>query len=251
MPTLTEGGREARDRVLSILGRLAMQVPGGVIDGFDWDACAERTGSDALAASVSGPPCPRPLSREDWQRDIDERTADSMVPERYRSAPVDVSYEGTLERGQGLYISGVMGSGKTYKSVAILRGWLSRNRGKALFATSTQIMAEINATFSNTDTVLEVADRYGRCPLLVIDDLGKETPTEHTVSMLWHILNTRYSWGLPTVITSQYSLPQLAARLGGNGNGETAGAIVSRIRETSVGVSMGTVDRRVAGNTGR
>lgn len=262
MPALTADGRAARARVLAMLGRLVKDVPDGVVEDFDWDACSRRTPEDAMTTHISSAEFEALWAehREDmranglsaefdevarWQAELDRRTEAAMVPPRYRDSPLDVTHADELAEGRWVYVHGVMGSGKTFLASAILRGWLSRNEGKALFVPSTQLIAEINATYSNTDSVLEVLDRYGRVPLLVIDDLGKEVPTENTLSMLWHVLNARYSWWLPTVVTSQYSIGRLGARLSEKGNGETAGAVVSRIRESMVDVDMGTMDLRL------
>ena len=107
MPTLTEGGNDARTRVVTILGSMAMSIPSDVLDAFDWDGAAMRTGEDALSTNAVALEA---VSRDAWLRDIEHRTASAMVPSRYSSTPLDVSHDDALSNGRGMYISGVMGS---------------------------------------------------------------------------------------------------------------------------------------------
>lgn len=268
MPAYSEDGIATRDRVMRTLGELAKLVPQYIIDGTDWDAMSrthrvpwteeemygqshmswddinrllDEYAAEKKASAIGG------VSYEVEQeaRDLENRTHYSGIPERYKGVPIDLTYLPDIDAKKGLYIVGAQGSGKTFKACATLRGWMTRNQGRGLFVTSVRLLTEITATYSNSSTVLEVVDRYGRCPLLVIDDLGKEAPTEHSLEMLWYVINTRYEWNVPTIITSQYPLADLAARMSEKGNVETASSIVSRIRETSREVKTGDVDMRL------
>ena len=64
----------------------------------------------------------------------------------------------------------------------------------------------------------EVSDKdylnlYYSVDLLVIDDLGKEKPTEWVLEKLFLIVNNRYNNYLPIVITTNYNRNQLRERL--------------------------------------
>lgn len=50
---------------------------------------------------------------------------------------------------------------------------------------------------------------YSSVDLLVIDDLGKEKPTEWVLEKLFLIVNNRYNNYLPIVITTNYNRNQL------------------------------------------
>ena len=54
---------------------------------------------------------------------------------------------------------------------------------------------------------------YSSVDLLVIDDLGKEKPTEWVLEKLFLIVNNRYNNYLPIVITTNYNRNQLRERL--------------------------------------
>lgn len=164
------------------------------------------------------------------------------VPERFLDAPIDLTFD--LTGGKGVMVFGKQGTGKTTKAAGILKGWMSENNGAAWFRTGADILTEIGATFSSYETEQSVLAKYGKCKMLVIDDLGKENPTDQALTKLWQVIDTRYGAMLPTVITTQHDLNELVRELSRKGGQQTALAIVSRLYETCRPVSMGDVDHR-------
>ncbi len=55
-------------------------------------------------------------------------------------------------------------------------------------------------------------DRYADCDLLIIDDLGTEVVNQFTVSVLYHLINTRLNRGLSTMINTNLSQKELRER---------------------------------------
>lgn len=180
--------------------------------------------------------------KEREERCLLQRMRDAGVPERFIGAEPDTSHD--LTHGNGVILFGKQGTGKTTKAAGILKGWLMENVGKAQFVTSADLLTEIGATYSGDGTELSVIRKYGKCGLLVIDDLGKENPTDQTLTKLWQVIDTRYGAMLPTVITTQHDLSELVRELGRKGRIETAKAIASRLYETCQPVSLGNVDHR-------
>lgn len=176
------------------------------------------------------------------ERHLLQRMRDAGVPERFVGAEPDTSHD--LTHGNGVILFGKQGSGKTTKAAGIIKGWLMENGGKARFVTSADLLTEIGATYSGDGTELSVIRKYGKCGLLVIDDLGKENPTDQTLTKLWQVIDTRYGALLPTVITTQHDLTELVRELGRKGRVETAKAIASRLYETCKPVNLGNVDHR-------
>ena len=174
-----------------------------------------------------------------------ERMESAGVPKRYLDVPMNLTYLDRMDAGDGVLIFGVQGSWKTWMACTMLKGWLSKHDGRALFVTSSRLLTEVTDTYNTSKSTTEVLDMYGRCPFLVIDDLGKESPKDHALQRLWDVINDRYSWQVPTVVTTQYDLDELVERMGRNGDVETAKAIASRLYETSVAVDMGDYDRRL------
>lgn len=156
----------------------------------------------------------------------------SGIPERYRTVPSDMTRVGSIDAGRGLYIYGEQGTGKTWMACSILKGWMARSGKQGMFVTSADLMTEITATYSTYETEKAILDKYSNCALLVVDDLGKENPTDTALTKLWQLINARYSNNRPTIVTTQYELERLGLSLGRKGGTETSKAIIRRLRET-------------------
>lgn len=164
------------------------------------------------------------------------------VPERFLDATADLTFD--LTGGRGVILLGTQGTGKTTKAAGILKGWMMQNHGAAWFRTGADILTEVGATYSSYETEQSILNKYGKCKMLVIDDLGKENPTDQALTKLWQVIDTRYGAMLPTVVTTQCDLNELVRELSRKGGQQTALAIVSRLYETCQPVSMGNVDHR-------
>jgi len=155
------------------------------------------------------------------------------------------------EQGLGLAFTGSYGTGKTHLAAAICHEIIKQGY-QPIFGTMINLLGEIKATYDEwaKEDEIRVLDRYTNCHLLVIDDLGKEKPTEWSLEKLYYIVNTRYEKSLPIVITSNYDANKLTERLVAKDNPknvETAEAIVSRLFEMCVGIEMNWEDYRKEG----
>ena len=97
----------------------------------------------------------------------------------------------------------------------------------------------------------EVSDKdylnlYSSVDLLVIDDLGKEKPTEWVLEKLFLIVNNRYNNYLPIVITTNYNRNQLRERLCINKNYSIVDSIISRLYEMCGGIEIKDDDHRMS-----
>lgn len=150
--------------------------------------------------------------------------------------------------GEGIYYSGTFGTGKTHLAVSLAQELI--NQGVPVICmTAIDLLAEIRRTYDKNRNVseYEILQAYKDVDLLVIDDLGKEYCSDWAITMLYDILNDRYEQCLPTVITTNYSDDDLVDRLARKSNYETAGAIVSRLHEVTMGITMNGEDRRRTG----
>ena len=80
--------------------------------------------------------------------------------------------------------------------------------------------------------------------MLIIDDLGKERPSEWTLEKLFTIINNRYENNLPVIITTNYNRDKLRERLANNKNYEIADSIISRLYEMCKGLAIYGNDKR-------
>ena len=116
--------------------------------------------------------------------------------------------------------------------------------------TMIDLLARIKDSFSKSGefSEAEILRAYEEVPLLIIDDIGSEQPTEWGSSKIFEIINTRYEGYMPTVITTNYSSSALKARMTPSGqDGKNAEKTLDRLQEVSVGLIMDWKSYRAGG----
>jgi DNA replication protein DnaC len=145
---------------------------------------------------------PCPCSAEGLVR---SRLLIADVPERFWDA------EAKMLAGSA-YIHGATGVGKTTRACGALKAWTIANGEGARFMSVRAFQDAIGRAIH--DGAADPLERYERAPFLVIDDLGKERVTPETWKKLDSLMDTRYGWpSRVTVITSEFALTDLAARI--------------------------------------
>lgn len=149
-----------------------------------------------------------------------------------------------LTKGErGLYLYGGYGTGKTFLASLIVQEWKRAGRG-VLFGDVPGLLDRIKATFDDSaERYQDVLDRYCKCELLVLDDLGAGYLTAWNVGQLYQIINARYNDGRPIIATSNYDLKGLAAAFGAIDK-VSAQRITSRLHEMCAQGFLGIKDRR-------
>jgi DNA replication protein DnaC len=176
--------------------------------------------------------------REKWNRYFNEH-----LPNGYRSAtPAMVSphfasaleWRAAIKHG-GLGLVGPSGAGKSSAITCLLY------RLKLPFLWWSGTEARDAATEAATaDRDREGArrrwDLAARIPILVLDDISQGRMTEAWSAKLFDLLETRMGGGLPTLWTSQISLPDLRAKIARQNGGDTeqADAISRRLAQHSL-----------------
>lgn len=159
-------------------------------------------------------------------------------------SPVAEEIARGLAEGRGAYLFGPVGTGKTHIASAAAR--IAVDAGKRVMVTDMPgIIARLKGTFGTQESEEDVLAGLSRCDLLVIDDLGKEPPTDWTLTQVFRVVNDRYETMRPVVVTSQYDLKALGGRLSRNGDVDTALAIVSRLSEMCDKREVRGTDRRL------
>ena len=99
------------------------------------------------------------------------------------------------------------GTGKTTLAAAIANYVLHELRAPVMFAKARDIMLEIRKTFSDRyETEAEILDKLSYVDLLVLDDVGVDRPSEWIKSTYWTLMDRRFDWELPVVITTNKPL---------------------------------------------
>lgn len=146
------------------------------------------------------------------------------------------------KNGTGLYLEGPCGTGKTHL-VAAITNRLMGSGIPVVCKTSIGILDDVKSAFKADEQ--KILRLYKTIDLLIIDDLGKELCTEWSQSVLYSILNERYEDLRPTCITTNYGEDDLVEQLTvPDGDNSRAKAIISRLHETNIVVSMVWEDYR-------
>jgi len=150
-------------------------------------------------------------------------TFDTFVPEGHGLPPqkqenLRHAYEAArafAENPSGwLLLKGGYGCGKTHLAAAIANRCIERGQ-PVLFITVPDLLDYLRATFSPASPIGydERFEEIRTVPLLILDDLGTESPTSWAQEKLFQILNYRYNARLPTVITTNHELEEIPLRL--------------------------------------
>lgn len=151
----------------------------------------------------------------------------------------------SVER-KGLILAGNNGVGKTHLACSIANE-LIKNGIPIIYGTLINLLAELKNTYDvdNNISEMKIIKLYEKVDLLIIDDLGKEKPSEWGLEKLFTIINSRYENNLPVIITTNYDQNSLINRISINGEIETAKSIISRLYEMCYLVKIEDRDHRI------
>lgn len=141
----------------------------------------------------------RLLGRSGIKKRFQQRTFANFIrdtPERRRCYDTAKTYADSFpqraECGEGLYIEGTYGTGKTHLAAAIALQLIGCGV-PVVCKTSGDLLADIKEAFDSGDaTEYEILKAYKTVDLLIVDDLGKEQCTEWSVSTLYSIQELRH-----------------------------------------------------------
>ena len=168
-------------------------------------------------------------SQKYWRnRSPEERVTNTKIPKRFRQDNLDnykttsanaetvklsnkwlASVEQYVEDGQGLYIVGATGSGKTHLAQALLKRAVYTHNLSGMFITADKYIQlayneikfgdELPEGYEDPNTMKYLQETFD---IVVIDSLGSERPTDFTKRTIISLLESRYHEKLTTIITS-------------------------------------------------
>lgn len=162
------------------------------------------------------------------QRDLERKFANAKIPARYLGKTLadyktdkdnkhavafakDILREGL----SGAYFWGEVGTGKTFLAALIAQEFLQAGK-PVLFESVYNLLSEFYEIYrgKSSKSEEELLNALYTTELLVLDDFGLEKPTQFVGATLSKILDARYNrHGVTTLITSNYSLEEVKARL--------------------------------------
>ena len=113
-----------------------------------------------------------------------------------------------------LVLSGASGCGKTHIAAATVNRLVERGE-PVLFVVVPDLLDHLRAAYQPGADVGydELFERVRNAPVLVLDDLGTQSPTAWAQEKLFQLINHRFNSRLPTVVTTNLPMEQIDDRL--------------------------------------
>ncbi len=143
------------------------------------------------------------------------------VPEIARVAPDVVqevrryvrNVEENLDAGQGLWLMGDVGTGKTTLAMIVSKAALDAGRSVAIYSLP-RLLNLIRGAIETDAGMVGFLEQLAAVDLLHIDDLGAENTTDWVLEQLYSIVNTRYEDERAMIVTTNLSYDDLVLQLG-------------------------------------
>ena len=205
---------------------LAAVCPVGACDGSGWIVsddtahpceCRARRIARARARGVSGV-IPRRFEGVSFDRPPVSDMA--RTPGLAGSVAAVRDYCATiasrLDAGDGLWLMGDVGTGKTSLAMLVSKAALAADRTVAIYSLP-RLLARIRRTYDvaiGEDSYSTLFEKLTSVDLLHIDDLGAEKRTEWVLEQLYAIVDRRYEEQRPIVVTTNLDVPDLEEQIG-------------------------------------
>jgi len=139
------------------------------------------------------------------------------------------------DKGTWVLLTGQYGIGKTHLAAATLRRALmaeaimdaqeeaetgvpprygSEKGNIYIMVNANEYLRKIKSTYNGAGNAHEIIYKYRHARLLVLDDLGAESKSEHQKEKLHDLLNYRYDHEAPTIITSNLDISGIGKHAG-------------------------------------
>lgn len=155
------------------------------------------------------------------------------------------NFETASTRGTGIIFYGSYGVGKTHLACSIANELIKLQKS-VIFGSTIKLFGIIKKSYNNEIEADEskIISEFVNCDVLIIDDLGKEKPSEWVLEKLYYIINERYEHNKPIIITTNFSENQLIEIFTVGKNKSSIEAIISRLKEICLFVEIFDNDYR-------
>lgn len=155
------------------------------------------------------------------------RTYEAILPGQKKAKDCVEAMVRNPKSSAMVMLYGPPGTGKTHLGVGSVFARIRMNvRGKvietgktgkcAIMATPMDISRRVRSTYSDEakETEIRVIEDYSSCGLLVVDEIGAGSGSDHEKQMLCDVLCKRYENKLPTLMISNLGIEDIKAALG-------------------------------------
>ena len=174
----------------------------------------------------------------------------------YTDTPQAMQAFEAIKNGQSVFLTGVCGSGKTALAIALMNSWFANSmqatedgdilpfKGVPRFITTQELLLKIKQSWHEKENLrgeseASILDKFSSPPLITLDDIGAEKPSEWARGVLVLLIDRRYRDAKQTIFTSNLGLQELSEKIDDR--------ISSRICEMAIVIDMGKKDWRVYG----
>jgi DNA replication protein DnaC len=176
---------------------------------------------------------------------VAEKRVSFSLPARYRKASLLDFPQGTQQAvldwlarpGDGLLLTGGVGTGKTHLAAAITRT-LVMIRSQVMFRRCSELYAAVRETYRTNLDERTVLEKYLKPRMLVLDDLGAGSLSDHERRITLDVFDDRLNACLPTIATTNWSLEEIGQKMDDR--------IASRL-SSFLEIELTGMDRREAG----
>lgn len=221
-------------------------------------------GISKLCADISYKPCKIKIAK-DKQKKYQRNFKTAKLPPQYCNKTfadyaIDANNKAALQAAKaflqddsvGLFYFGTPGTGKTLLA-SILAQEMLKSGKSVIFGDVPSLLEDLRGSYDAMSNlkITKLMDDLAETDLLVLDDLGTESPTEWAVERLYLIINQRYNAKKPVIVTSNFRLGEIKDRLNNPKNATsklpsvTGDRIVSRLAQMCKRVELTGKDRRL------
>lgn len=151
---------------------------------------------------------------------VAEKRVAASLPPRYRSASLldypkktqSVVLDWLAKPGDGLLLTGAVGTGKTHFAAAITRTLVMIGHG-TMFRRCAELYAAMREAYRLNLDEKSVVEKYLKTRILALDDLGAGSLSDHERRITLDVFDERLNACLPTVVTTNWTLDQIAERM--------------------------------------
>lgn len=189
-----------------LTGVLAATIPGGVVsctckceaERYKAEQEEERREREALRKKYSASERRSSCFSDELYRRMSFAADEGKSPKAIKAAHYYAdNFDRFLAENKGLMFLGGVGTGKTFAACCLANELV--DRGFSTWVVTAGALTRAAGNFSlSEETFLKIR----KVDLLVVDDFGTQANTEHSLSLLFDVIDERYKAKKPLVITS-------------------------------------------------